>query len=145
MKITHHSIPTLRQFLLSLLILGFASNALAHAKLENSVPAANAMIDTAPPELVLDFDKPLMLMKLILTDKMNSKAVNINFTATSRLEKTHKLPLPKLANGHYSVAWAAMGKDGHNMSGEFRFMIGAMEGMQHEKMKEHSSMDHKGH
>ncbi len=139
MKITHLTISTLRQLLLSLVILCFASNALAHAKLEKSIPAANAMVETAPPELVLEFDKPLMLMKLTLTDKMNGKPVNINFTATSQLEKSHELPLPKLANGHYCVTWAAMGKDGHNMSGEFEFMVGAMEGMKHDDMKSHGT------
>lgn len=135
MNIKHRTISSLRQILLSLVFLCFASNAFAHAKLEQSIPAANAMLDTAPPELILEFDKPLMLMKLTLTDKMNGKAVNVNFAASSKTEKTHKLPLPKLANGHYSVNWAAMGKDGHNMNGEFEFMIGAMQGMQRDDKK----------
>lgn len=145
MNITQRIIPTVRQLLLSLVVLCFASNVFAHAKLDKSIPAANAMVDVAPPELVLEFDKPIMLMKLTLTDAMSGKAVNINFTPSSKTEKTHQLPLPKLANGHYSVNWAAMGKDGHNMNGEFEFMIGAMEGMQLDQMKDHSGMDHKGH
>jgi len=135
MNTTHRTISTLRQVLFSLVVLCFASNALAHAGLEKSIPAANAMLDTAPSELILEFDKPLILMKLTLTDKMNGKAVNVNFAASSKTEKTHNLPLPKLANGHYSVNWAAMGKDGHNMNGEFEFMIGAMQGMQRDDKK----------
>ena len=145
MNISHQTLSTLRQFLLSLVVLCFASNALAHAGLEKSIPAANAMMEASPPELVLEFDKPIMLMKLTLTDKMNGTAVKLNFTANSKTEKAHKLPLPKIAAGHYIVNWTAMGKDGHNMNGEFAFMIGAMKGMKHDEMKNHSGTNHTGH
>lgn len=145
MNRTHQTLSTLRQFLLSLVVLCFASNALAHAGLVKSIPAANAMMEAAPPELVLEFDKPIMLMKLTLTDKMKGTAVKLNFTANSKTEKAHKLPLPKLAPGHYIVNWTAMGKDGHNMSGEFAFMIGAMKEMKHDDMKSSSGTNHTGH
>jgi methionine-rich copper-binding protein CopC len=150
MNITHRTISTLRQLLLSLVVLCFASNALAHAGLEKSIPAANAMVDAAPPELVLEFENPIMLMKLTLTDKMKGTAIDLNFKASSTLVETHKFPLPKLENGHYVVNWTAMGKDGHNMSGEFAFMVGSMKGMKttetkHDDMKEHADMDHAGH
>lgn len=137
MNISHRSISTLRQILLSLVFICFASNVLAHTKLEKSIPGANAMLDTTPPELVLEFDKPIILMKLTLTDKMNGKAVNLNFIPNSNSEKTYKLPFPKLSKGHYSVNWVAMGKDGHNMRGDFEFMIGAMEGMTQDDVKSH--------
>jgi len=38
-----------------------------------------------------------------------------------------------------------MGKDGHNMTGEFAFMIGAMKGMKHDDMKSSSGTNHTGH
>lgn len=150
MNITHRTISTFRQILLSLVVLCFASNALAHAGLEKSIPAANAMVDAAPPELVLEFDKPIMLMKLTLTDKMKGTAINLDFKASSALVEMHKFPLPKLAAGHYIVNWTAMGKDGHNMSGEFAFMVGPMKGMKmdsmkHDDMKSHSGANHTGH
>jgi len=152
MNITHRTISTFRQFLLSLVVLCFASNALAHAGLEKSIPAANAMVDAAPPELVLEFENPVMLMKLTLTDKMKGTAIDLNFKASSTLVETHKFPLPKLENGHYVVNWTAMGKDGHNMNGEFAFMVGPMKGMKkddmkHDDMKGHDgmNMDHAGH
>lgn len=135
MNITPRTISTLRQLLLSLVVLCFASNALAHAGLEKSIPAANAMVDAAPPELVLEFENPVMLMKLTLTDKMKATAIDLNFKASSTLVETHKFPLPKLENGHYVVNWTAMGKDGHNMSGEFAFMVGPMKGMKKDDMK----------
>ena len=150
MNTSHQTLSTLRQFLLSLVVLCFASNALAHAGLEKSIPAANAMMEAAPPELVLEFEKPIMLMKLTLTDKMKGTAIGLNFKASSTLVETHKFPLSKLENGHYVVNWTAMGKDGHNMTGEFAFMIGAMKGMKHEDMKhDHmkssSGTNHTGH
>ena len=110
------------------------------------------MVDAAPPELVLEFENPVMLMKLTLTDKMKGTAIDLNFKASSTLVETHKFPLPKLENGHYVVNWTAMGKDGHNMNGEFAFMVGPMKGMKkddmkHDDMKGHDgmNMDHAGH
>ena len=153
MNMTHRTISTLRQLLLSLVVLCFATNALAHGGLEKSIPAANAMVDAAPPELVLEFENPIMLMKLTLTEKMKKTAIDLNFKASSTLVEAHKFPLPKLENGDYVVNWTGMGKDGHNMSGEFVFMVGPMKGMKGMKatetkkddMKEHSDMDHAGH
>jgi copper resistance protein C len=152
MNITHRTISMLRHLLLSLVVLCFASNALAHAGLEKSIPAANAMVEAAPPELVLEFENPVMLMKLTLTDKMKGTAIDLNFKASSTLVETHKFPLPKLENGHYVVNWTAMGKDGHNMNGEFAFMVSPMKGMKkddmkHDDMKGHDgmNMDHTGH
>lgn len=147
MNIAHRTISTLRQLVLSLLVLCFASNVLAHAGLEKSIPAANAMLDIAPPELVLEFEKPVMLMKLTLTDKMKDTAIDLNFKASSTLVETHKFSLPKLENGHYVVNWTVMGKDGHNMNGEFAFMVGPMTGMKKDEIK-HDEMKHddmKGH
>lgn len=135
MNTTHRTTSTLRQLLLSLVVLCFASNALAHVELEKSIPAANAMVDAAPPELVLEFEHPVMLMKLTLTDKMKGTSINLDFKASSTLIETHKFPLPKLENGHYVVNWTAMGKDGHNMNGEFAFMVGPMKGMKKDDMK----------
>ncbi len=149
MNIIHRTTSTLRQLLLSLVVLCFASNALAHAGLEKSIPAANAMVEAAPPELVLEFENPVMLMKLTLTDKMKGTAIDLNFKASSTLVETHKFPLPKLENGHYVVNWTAMGKDGHNMNGEFAFMVGPMKGMKKDDMKHDDmkgmNMDHAGH
>lgn len=149
MNITR-TLSHLRHAFLALFLVGFTANALAHAGLEKSIPAANAMIDAAPPELVLEFDKPMMLMKLTLTDKKNGTPVNLNFTAHSTTESIQKHPLPKLPAGHYVVNWSAMGKDGHNMSGEFAFMVGPMkdmkkDDMKHDDTKGHSGSNHTGH
>ena len=141
MNTTHRSISALRQLLLSLVVLCFASNALAHAGLEKSIPAANAMVAAAPPELILAFENPVMLMKLALSNKMKGTAIDLNFKASSALVETHKFPLPKLEHGHYVVNWTAMGKDGHSMNGEFAFMVGPMKDMNHDE-KTHTGQDH---
>jgi methionine-rich copper-binding protein CopC len=155
MNITYRTVSLLRHIVLSFVVLGFTSNAFAHADLEKTIPAANANLASAPTELVLVYEKPVMLMKLTLNEAIKGTDVNFNFKASSNLMETHKFPLPNLGEGQYTVNWTAMGKDGHNMSGSFTFVVGLpsinkpstekTEGMQHSGMKDHSgtpSMDH---
>lgn len=144
MNMTQRNLSTLRQLLLSLAVLFFANHAFAHVALGKSIPAANAMLESSPPELALTFEHPVMLMKLTLIDKMKATAIGFNFKASSSLADAHRFPLPKLENGHYLVNWTAMGKDGHNMSGEFAFMVGSMKDMKMDDMKHHDMKGHDG-
>jgi len=139
---------------LALVLVGFTANALAHGGLETTVPAANSQVKMSPPELVLTYEKPVMLMGLTVTDD-KGKAVELNFKASNDTQLTHKYPLPALSNGLYTVNWASMGKDGHNMKGAFTFSVGAeakpAPAMKMDDMKkgekDHSGMDmdHSGH
>ncbi len=153
MKVTR-TLTHLRHAFLALVLVGFTANALAHAGLETSVPAANSQVKMSPPELVLTYEKPVMLMGLTVTDD-KGKAVELNFKASNDTQLTHKYPLPALSNGLYTVNWASMGKDGHNMKGAFTFSVGAeakpAPAMKMDDMKkgekDHSGMDmdHSGH
>lgn len=111
--------------LLSLLAFCFSGSALAHVELEKTFPADKAPLNTAPQELLLEFEHPIKLIKLTLTDTQGSP-VNFNFVANSNLAGTHKFPLPSLGDGHYTVNWSATDKDGHNANGQFSFMVGPM-------------------
>lgn len=153
MNITNRTLSTLRQLILSLIVLAFAGNVFAHAGLKKSIPAAVSQFKESPPELVLTFERPVMLMKVTLTEAKGT-AVNFNFKASSKLEETHTFPLSKLDDGHYTVNWTTMGKDGHKMSGSYAFMVGATamptsspakDEMKHDEMKSQSGMDHTGH
>lgn len=144
----------LRHAFLALALVGFTENALAHAGLETAVPAANSHVKMSPPELVLTYEKPVMLMGLTVTDD-KGKAIGINFKASNDSQLTHKFALPLMDNGLYTVNWTSMGKDGHNMKGAFTFTVGAeakpAPAMKTNDIKEgeknHSGMDvgHSGH
>lgn len=150
MKITH-TLTHFRHAFLALILIGFTANALAHAGLETSVPAANSQVKMSPPELVLTYEKPVMLMGLTVTDD-KGKAVDLNFKISNDTQLTHKYALPPLGNGQYTVNWVAMGKEGHNMKGAFTFSVGAeTKSAEAMKMKDSEndhggmSMDHSGH
>ncbi len=108
---------------LTLSALGFAHNVWAHAKLESSQPAANSTLNLAPTEVALNFEHPTTLIKFALVEASQGKPLPIVFKASATPAETHKIPLPPLGNGQYSVNWSAMAKDGHNMSGGFVFTI----------------------
>lgn len=150
MKITR-TLTQLRHAFLALVLVGFTANALAHAGLETSVPAANSQVKMSPPELVLTYEKPVMLMGLTVTDD-KGKAVELNFKASNDTQLTHKFALPSLGNGQYTVNWVSMGKDGHNMKGAFAFSVGAeakpapaMKMKDGDKDHSGMDMDHSGH
>lgn len=141
----------LRHAFLALVLVGFTANALAHGGLETTVPAANSQVKMSPPELVLTYEKPVMVMGLTITDD-KGKAVELNFKASNDTQLTHKYPLPALGIGLYTVNWASMGKDGHNMKGAFTFSVGAeakpapaMKMKDGDKDHSGMDMDHSGH
>lgn len=102
-----------------------ANNTYAHAGLEKTIPSANSTLAISPANLVLEFDNTVMLVKLALDDDNQKPPVNLAFKPSSTLMKTHTLTLPKLTDGHYTVKWSAMGKDGHAMNGSYVFMVDA--------------------
>lgn len=153
MKITH-ALTHFRHLLATMVLVGFTTNALAHAGLESSVPQANSQVKMSPPELVLTFEKPVMVMKLTLANE-KSKTVDFNFKPNNDTKTEHRYHLPEFGNGQYTVNWTSMGKDGHNMKGSFTFSVGIeakpapamkMDVNEHDA-KDHSSMnmDHSGH
>ena len=109
--------------LISLVLLFVATDLSAHVKLVDSTPSANAQIDSTPQQLILNFEHPVMLMKLSLTDIGTDKVIDFKFAATGNLQTNHTYSLPTLTSGDYSVVWTAMGKDGHNMNGTFKFKL----------------------
>ena len=139
-----------RRYFFALLMVGLTGNAMAHAGLESSIPQANSQVKMSPPELVLTFEKPIMLMKLSVADD-KGKAVDLNFKVSSDTTPVHKYPLPALGNGIYSVNWSAMGQEGHTMNGAFTFTVGAIakesSSTKPDEMKNHDGMDmdHSGH
>jgi len=100
--------------------------ALAHARLERTVPAAGAVIPAAPREVKLVFDDAVQ--------PAGGNAVVRNADGASvlggapRLERGGRvlvLPLRALGEGDYSVRWRALSDDGHFVSGVLAFAVGA--------------------
>ena len=102
---------------LSLLLSG---EAFAHVALKSSSPGNGATV-SAPKTLDLGFDHPAKLTKLTLTG--GGKEIPVSVDSAAPAAKDFIIPLPALAPGEYRVRWAALGSDGHAMTGSFSFRI----------------------
>lgn len=103
-----------------------ATQAVAHAHLVSSNPAANATV-AAPKTITLTFSERLVPafsgFDLVMVEHNNMK-VPVK-TALSRDGKSIVgTPEGPLMKGAYKVTWRAASSDGHRMNGEVTFKVG---------------------
>ncbi len=99
-----------------------ASPVFAHAKLQSSSPAADAVMPAAPSSLTLNFDEDVRLAALKLT--LGGEDIPLSFDRAAAAAPTVRVALPKLAAGKYKVQWSALSPDdGHVAKGTFFFVI----------------------
>ena len=87
-----------------------------------TAPADNAMLAAAPTAFSATFPHAMTLTSLRLTGAAG-QPVDVAVSADAPPATTVSAPLPALALGSYSAAWAAKGADGHEMNGVVRFMV----------------------
>jgi methionine-rich copper-binding protein CopC len=103
------------------LSLAWSDPCLSHAKLQGSIPAANARIAHAPPTLTLNFSEDAQLAVLKLTT--SGTAVPVTVDRGAKPASTVVVSLPPLKPGQYEVQWSAIATDGHITKGSFSFTI----------------------
>ena len=124
--------------LLLTIFLALAMTANAHSPLVSSSPKNGETLGLSPTEMVMEFKSPAKLIKVVLTkpsDKQetsllgrlfgadNSESVSLGTSFLMTINKRQVIPLPPLEQGRYSLAWRAMGEDGHVIKGELTFNI----------------------
>jgi copper resistance protein C len=87
-----------------------------------TAPADNAMLAAAPTAFSVTFPHAMALKTLKLTGPAG-QSVDVAVSVDAPPATTVSAPLPALAPGSWSAAWAAMGADGHQMNGVVRFMV----------------------
>ena len=110
----------------------------AHSPIVSSSPKNGETLGLSPTEMVMEFKSPAKLIKVVLTkpsDKQeksllgrlfgadNSESVSLGTSFLMTIDKRQVIPLPPLEQGRYSLAWRAMGEDGHVIKGELTFNI----------------------
>lgn len=106
--------------LASVLSLG---NAFAHSAKEGTMPEDGAQLETAPSEVMIQFDEPATLTRVELTHSRDSETQETRLTLPGEaMEMTH-LETPDLGPGRYTVDWRAMSADGHAVNGSFSFTV----------------------
>lgn len=111
--------------MLAVLAVTPAAPAAAHAALESSTPAANAVLTSSPPQIALDFDERVEtgLTTISLFDG-DGRAVDIGAPQQGSDNTRVEATVPKLDDGLYAVVWHVVSADGHPVDGAFAFQIG---------------------
>ncbi|QHH94794.1 copper resistance protein CopC [Acinetobacter gyllenbergii] len=120
MSFVQNSKTMLRNLIVGTTLTIVASTAFAHVSLISANPAANAIVSTQPKNLSLNFGDEVMLMKIQVLDEQR-RELPLNYKVSHDLKKTFDVAIPTLKKGKYTVLWSTMGKDGHNMNGEYSF------------------------
>ena len=99
----------------------------AHAALQQSTPAANAVV-ASPSQIDLVFNETLIprasRLKLLMKHGSSTMPVENFTTEIVNNGKTLRAKLPKpLAAGAYRVEYRAAGGDNHPMTGSFSFTV----------------------
>jgi len=105
--------------------LALAGQALAHAHLKTSAPAADSAVKQAPSELDLTFTESLNLkFSGVTVTGPDKKAVKTGTSSLMDADKTLMVPVSdKLAPGKYAVDWHVLSTDGHKTNGTYTFTI----------------------
>ena len=106
----------------------FANNesSLAHASLVSSYPKANSIIYTAPKKITLTFNEELLNIKNKPINKITVLGPGaLEFKSTIQVSgRKIFLKVPSLnSKGEFQVNWRAVSKDGHVLTGNFKFTI----------------------
>jgi copper transport protein len=100
---------------------------LAHSLLTSSVPAANSSVKTAPTAISLVFTEPPdpKLTSVQVLDAAGGSHTAGKAQPVAGSPQTLRVPLGKLADGVYTVAWRTVSMtDGHATAGSFAFSVG---------------------
>lgn len=99
----------------------------AHAVLEGSTPAPDAVLRTAPARVVLRFDEPVTLLPASIQvlgpggERVDDGAV----THADGDPTTASVGITAGRRGTYLVAWRVVSDDSHPVAGSFDFSVGA--------------------
>ncbi len=111
---------TIRNFLLATVAV-VPGLALAHAKLELTVPAADSSIAAMPAQVMLHFNEAVKITALTIEKEGGKDKVDLK--VPSAASSMVQAQAPKLGAGVYLLNWRGLGDDGHVMSGTVRFTV----------------------
>ena len=98
----------------------------AHAVPVTSTPRPNTILETAPPEVSIQFSEPTVLnLSRIVVLTQAGQEVEAGPLTASTDGTTLSIALPPLNNGTYLVSWQVLSAvDGHTTNGTYSFGIG---------------------
>jgi copper transport protein len=105
------------------LLVALPAGAFAHAHLESAQPENGSVVAAAPGQVVLRFSESVALLNLTL-EKAGGTAKKLE-PLPPDAARTLSVPLPKLADGAYTLRYKVVSDDTHEAKGALRFTVGA--------------------
>lgn len=108
-------------------LLATPAGAAAHAQYERSDPAANAIVEQAPPQLRVWFteEPEPRFSELVVYDQTGRRLATGELKPVPGDARALAIDLPELAPGTYTVVWKSLSAvDGHTARGAFPFTVG---------------------
>ena len=113
-------------FLGALSLAGLSSAAVAHPKLTQTAPEANAIVATGPNEIRLTFNESLeaSFSGAEIKNEGGKKIETGKVSTDPKNPKQLVIPLSApLAPGAYKVTWHAVASDSHRVKGSYSFTV----------------------
>lgn len=101
-------------------------NAFAHAELETSTPQKNAVLETSPSEVAIEFSEEVnpKLSRIVVKDANGNRVDKDDGHVAADNAKHFSVDLNPLAAGDYMVTWTSVAaEDGHKLDGSFKFTV----------------------
>ena len=107
------------------LLMAYSSASMAHAKLQKSVPAADAVVKVVPKNIRIEFNEKLeaAFSTINISNREGRKIATDKAVVDPRDGKVMALALPELKPGQYQVNWNAVTIDGHRVKSSYKFSI----------------------
>ncbi len=103
-------------------LVGPAGPAAAHDELISTQPSADAVLDTAPTSIALEFSQDVLAISPTIV--LTGPAGQVDLAAPTVDATRVSVPVPAdLPPGAYSVIWRIVSVDGHPVQGTFGFTL----------------------
>lgn len=107
-------------FCLSVIV---GSGALAHSEMLKSEPASGATVNAGLEKIGLSFSEPVRVTLAKVTRLDDSTEMPSTSNTKPAFESNYAIAVEPLHSGEYQVNWTAVARDGHVMTGQFKFSV----------------------
>ena len=107
----------------SIFIVASIAAALAHAKMDASIPKDGETVAAGLSEIQLQFSKPLRLTLIRVRRVEDRQQIPMSSELPKSFVDSAKVAIDALQSGSYEVFWTAVATDGHVMKGSFKFSV----------------------
>jgi methionine-rich copper-binding protein CopC len=100
----------------------WATGAMAHSPLDETIPANDATVAEVPTEVLMDFRGDIRLTRVKMTHA-GKHSVDMDLGSQTAFGQEFAMPLEDMGFGEYVIEWRGLGADGHALNGSFSFIV----------------------